>query len=70
MQVHYDKYTNTILACFNIVARESGVQPFEKLPCDVNRRVKFDFGVEKKVYKSHQHRSLLRMVRKTFYIII
>ena len=31
-----------------------------------NRRVKFDFEVEKKVCKPHQHRSLLRMVRITY----
>ena len=29
-------------------------------------RVKFDFRVEKKVYKPHQHGSLLRMARKTY----
>ena len=30
------------------------------------RRVKFDFEVEKKVYKPQQHYSLLRMVRKIY----
>ena len=31
-----------------------------------NRRVKLDLEVEKKVYKPHQHRSLLRIVRITY----
>ena len=32
----------------------------------LNRRVKFDVEVEKKVYKAQQYRSLLRMVIKTY----
>ena len=32
----------------------------------LNRQVKLDFEVKKKVYKPHQHRSLLKMVRKTY----